>query len=53
VLDALVPSGRYDQIGAVLLERYGGLADGLLLGPQPDPTHDGAVAALVSELQGG
>jgi probable F420-dependent oxidoreductase len=53
VLDALVPSGRFDQIGALLLYRYGGLADGLLLGPQPDPAHDGAVAALVTELQGG
>jgi len=53
VLDALVPTGRYDRVGAVLLERYAGLADGLLLGPQPDPADDAAVAALVAELQGG
>jgi probable F420-dependent oxidoreductase len=53
VLDTLVPTGRYDHVGAVLLERYAGLADGLLLGPHPDPAHDDAVAALVAELQGG
>jgi probable F420-dependent oxidoreductase len=53
VLDALVPAGRYDRIGAVLLARFGALADGLLLGPQPDPAHDDAVTRLVSVLKGG
>jgi probable F420-dependent oxidoreductase len=53
VVDALVPTGRYDQIGPPLLARFAGLADGLLLGPQPDPANDAAVARLVAELQGG
>ena len=53
VLETLVPTGRYDRIGAVLIERYAALADGLLLGPQPDPADDAVVAALVAELQGG
>jgi alkanesulfonate monooxygenase SsuD/methylene tetrahydromethanopterin reductase-like flavin-dependent oxidoreductase (luciferase family) len=51
VLDTLVPTGRYDQIAAVLLDRYAGLADGVLLGPQPHPANDADVARLVAELQ--
>ena len=53
VLETLVPIGRYDQIGAVLRDRFARLADGLLLGPQPDPANDGRVARLVAELQHG
>jgi len=53
VLEALVPIGRYDQIGAVLRDRFAPLAGGLLLGPQPDPTNDARVARLVAELQDG
>jgi probable F420-dependent oxidoreductase len=51
VLETLLPTGRYDQLAPVLLERYAGVADGLLLGPQPDPATDDAVAALVGELR--
>jgi probable F420-dependent oxidoreductase len=50
LLDALVPTGTYDELAPVLLDRLGHLADGLLLGPQPDPTHDDAVAELVQAL---
>jgi probable F420-dependent oxidoreductase len=51
VLETLVPIGRYDQIGAVLRDRFASLAGGLLLGPQPDPANDARVARLVAELQ--
>lgn len=50
LLDTLLPSGRYDQLGAVLLDRYASRADGIVLGPQPDPTNDVHVSRLVAEL---
>lgn len=52
VLDVLVPSGRYDELAPILLDRFGHLATGLVLGPQPDPTVDDHVAALVQALRG-
>ena len=51
LLDTLLPTGRYDELGAVLLERYSGRVDGIVLGPQPDPANDVHVAHLVRELQ--
>ena len=51
VLDTLLPTGRYDELGAVLLDRYAGRADGIVLGPQPDPANDEHVGRLVVELQ--
>ena len=52
LLDTLLPTGRYDQLAGVLLERYGTRVDGIVLGPQPDPAHDVHVAALVDALRG-
>ena len=51
VLETLLPTGRYDELAPILLDRYEGLADGLLLGPQPDPASDEAVAGLVADLR--
>jgi probable F420-dependent oxidoreductase len=53
VLDTLLPIGRYDQLAAVLLERYAGRADGIALGPQPDAANDEHVAGLVADLRAG
>lgn len=39
-------------MAAALLERYGELADGIVLGPQPDPAHDDSVVGLVADLRG-
>ena len=52
------PSGRVEgfeedlvlEMG-VLLDRFGGLADGIVLGPQPDPADDESVAGLVAALR--
>ena len=52
LLDTLVPAGRHDELAPVLLDRYDGLADGLLLGPQGDPADDESVATLVAALRG-
>ncbi len=53
VLGAVVPAGRYDQLAEVLLDRYQGLADAVLLHPPTDPTDDDAFAAAVKALQRG
>ena len=49
VLDAVVASGRYDQLAQVLGDRYADVADGVLLHPRrtrpttrPSPTRSGA-----------
>jgi probable F420-dependent oxidoreductase len=51
VLDTLLPTGRYDELAAVLLERYADRADGIVLGPQPDAANDEHVAHLVADLR--
>jgi probable F420-dependent oxidoreductase len=51
LLDTLLPTGRYDQLATVLLERFASRADGIVLGPQPDPANDGPVSALVADLR--
>jgi probable F420-dependent oxidoreductase len=51
LLDVLLPTGTYDELAPVLVERFGHLADGLLLGTQPDPTNDEGVAGLVAKLR--
>jgi probable F420-dependent oxidoreductase len=52
LLDTLLPTGRYEELAPVLVERFGGRADGIVLGPQPDPAADEHVALLVTRLQG-
>lgn len=51
VLDAVVPSGRYDELARVLGERYGDLVDGVLLHPPTDPADDDLFAAAVADLK--
>ena len=51
LLDALAVVGRYDELGARILDRFGGLADGIALPPLGDPTADDHVARLVAELR--
>ena len=50
ILDTLVPAARYVDVPARVRERLGGLADGVLLAPPPDPAHDHLVAAAVADL---
>lgn len=40
VLDTLVPQATYDQLPDVVHTWFNGLADGLLIAPPPDDTHD-------------
>ncbi len=52
VVDALVPQATYDDLPAVLAERFGGVADGVLIAPPDDPADDPAFAGLLRSLQG-
>jgi probable F420-dependent oxidoreductase len=51
VLDALVPAATYDALAAVVTERLGGRADGVLLPPPADPAHDPLAASAVAALR--
>ena len=50
ILDTLVPAASYDQVADRVRERVGGLADGVLLAPPPDPAHDHLVAEAIAAL---
>ncbi len=51
VLDALVPQATYDDLPAVLSERFGGVADGMLVPPPEDPSDDAAFTDVLRALQ--
>jgi probable F420-dependent oxidoreductase len=51
VLDALVPTATFEHLPAVLRERYGGLAGGVLLTPPADPADDERFAGVVVALR--
>jgi probable F420-dependent oxidoreductase len=51
VLDTLVPSGTFDELPGVLLGRFAGLGQGLLMNPPADPAHDDAFAGVVAAVQ--
>ena len=51
LLDELIPAATYDDLPAVLLGRYAGLAAGLVLPPPVDPDADAAFCELVAALR--
>jgi probable F420-dependent oxidoreductase len=52
VLDALVPTARYDDLPAVLLGRFDRLAQGVLVPVPVDPAHDRRFAEVVAAIRG-
>ena len=50
VLDGLAVVGRYDELAARVLDRYGALAGGIALPPLSDPGADDHVRRLVDDL---
>jgi probable F420-dependent oxidoreductase len=50
LLDELIPAATYDDLPGVLLERYAGLASGLVLPPPADPRADGVFRDVVAAL---
>ena len=53
VLDTLVPSGTFEELPRILLERFAGLGQGLLVNPPADPSSDAAFAEVVAAVQSG
>jgi len=53
VLDTLVPSGTFDELPAILHERFAGLGDGIVVSPPADSGDDEAFGAVVAALQEG
>jgi len=51
LLDTLLPAAPYEELAAHLLDRFGALADGILLPAQGDARHDDEIAGVVAELQ--
>lgn len=50
VLDLLVPAAPYRSLAALIHDRLGGLADGVLVPPPTDPVDDPAVTAVIAAL---
>ena len=53
VMRTLVPTALYGELAGVLLERFGGLAAGVLFTPPPEPSHDVELARVVASLHEG
>jgi probable F420-dependent oxidoreductase len=53
VVATLVPTALHADLPGVLRDRFGGVADGLVLTPPADPVDDPAFAAVVAALQAG
>ncbi|GAA4805133.1 TIGR03617 family F420-dependent LLM class oxidoreductase [Tomitella cavernea] len=51
MLDALAPQVPYRELAAMLRERYGGLADDLVVAPPADPAEDRFFAPALAELR--
>jgi probable F420-dependent oxidoreductase len=51
VLDTLVPAGTFGELPSVLLERFAGLGQGILLTPPADTSEDAGYATVVAALQ--
>ena len=53
ILDTLLPTGRIDELAALLLERFSGLADGILLSVPSDPDLDAGLKIAIAQLKNG
>jgi hypothetical protein len=53
ILDSLVPCGTFEELPGVLLERFAGLGQGIVVSPPADPADDDAFRAVVAALQRG
>ncbi len=51
VLDTLVPTGTFDELPGVLLERFAGLGHGVVVSPPAATADDDAFAAVIAALQ--
>ncbi len=52
VLDTLVPTGTFDELPALLCDRFAGLGQGIVVSPPPDHSEDGAFSEVIGALRG-
>ncbi len=53
VLDTLVPCGTFEELPGLLLQRFSGLGQGILISPPTDDANDDAFAAVVAAVRAG
>jgi probable F420-dependent oxidoreductase len=53
VLDTLVPCGTFDELPALLRDRFHGLGEGIVMSPPADAGDDDAFGSVVASLQAG
>ena len=53
VLDTLVPCGTFEELPGLLLERFSGLGQGILVSPPTGDANDDAFAAVVADVRAG
>ena len=53
VLDTLVPCGTFDELPAILRDRFAGLGQGIVVSPPADTGDDEAFGTLVAALRAG
>ena len=53
VLDELVPSGTFDELPDLVLERFAELGQGITIGVPTDPADDDAFRAVVAAIRQG
>ena len=51
LLDTMIPSGTFDEIAEVLLERYRGLATHITFPMPDDPADDARVSEVITALR--
>lgn len=51
MLDAIAPTAAYPELPRMLADRYGALADGLVITPPANPAEDPLMARAVAELR--
>jgi probable F420-dependent oxidoreductase len=51
VLDTLVPCGTFDELPALLVERFAGLGQGIVMSPPPDTGDDARFRPVVDALR--
>jgi alkanesulfonate monooxygenase SsuD/methylene tetrahydromethanopterin reductase-like flavin-dependent oxidoreductase (luciferase family) len=51
VIDTLVPTGTFDQLPALLTDRFEGLGHSIVVSPPPDAGDDEAFAEVIGALQ--
>ena len=53
VLETLVPCGTFAELPGLLLERFGGLGQGIVVSPPPEQSDDPSFAGVIEAIRAG